>query len=317
MSTEVTDTTADRDNRLDHSDLTDAERGELETGDASAAADTGADDAAGAAASGDGADAGAAAAAAATSDDDDRQTVRSALETATRAADLAARALEATTKPAPAADTVETVTPRDYDAELKALKAQYDAGDIDRDAYDEQRDAVRDARADFLVEQRVSQRLQQHDTQSRQATWEQTYGHFLSHADNQRLTGPALNAAFNAAIQASFQANPNQSFDELLAGARKQVFDEVGIVQATPVPKPTAEQVRKAVDQRRPQDTERPADIGSLPRAGADTAAAGEEQLDALPIEDLEDWLARNPGKADAYLAGAPGGLRDHPRDVA
>jgi hypothetical protein len=288
------------DDRLEHEDLTVAERAELEQQEEtqqSAPAQFQPP------------------AAAAEPRDDDREVLLAATQAATQAAQAATEALRRQQQPVQTEPTPDpTPAQRDFNAEFAALKESYNAGNIDRDEYFEQRLTLEQQRSEALVEQRVAERLQQREQQASQQSWEQTYAGFLGQAENAKLTGPALNAAFNTAIQTLYQQDPAISHSELLAKARDQVFTEIGI----PVPSAaeTADKIAKAVSGRRAADPP-PMDTGRIPQAGALTPSAQDAQLDDLPADQLEDWLARNPSKAEAYLEGAPGGLRDYPRAAA
>jgi hypothetical protein len=296
------------DDRLDHEDLTEAERAELEAGDHEAQQ---------AAADAEAARTAAQQQAGTDDDDDDQDDDRAVLiataKAATDAANAATEALRRQQQP-PQPDPEQQPAARDFAAEEAALRQKYEDGEIDRDEFYDARLTLERERSESLVETRVAERLQQRDQQTVQQQWEGAYAAFLQDQANARLTGRALNAAFNTAIQEIFQQDPSITHDALLAKARDQVYNEIGV----PVPsaQETREKIDKAVKGRR-ADEPPPMDTGRIPQAGSITPNAQDAQLDDLPADQLEDWLARNPSKAEEYLAGAPGGLRDHPRAVA
>lgn len=301
------------DDRLDHEDLTEAERAELEASDQEAQQ---------AAADAEAAKAAAEQQQAGTDDDDDdddrgqdddRAVLIATAKAATDAANAATEALRRQQQP-PKPEPEPQPAARDFAAEEAALRQKYEDGEIDRDEFYDARLTLERERSESLVETRVAERLQERDQQTVQQKWEGAYSAFLQDQANARLTGRALNAAFNTAIQEIFQQDPSITHDALLAKARDQVYTEIG------VPVPSAQETREKIDNAvkgRRADEPPPMDTGRIPQAGSITPNAQDAQLDDLPADQLEDWLARNPSKAEEYLAGAPGGLRDHPRAVA
>jgi hypothetical protein len=210
------------------------------------------------------------------------------------------QAVAAQQEPAPA--------PRDFNAELSALEARYDDGEIELKEFLRERDAVREAQLDARI---AAQQAAAHAQQT-ERSWAEAYIGFFQGADaeaNARLASPALKPGFDAiAVQLVQQG---KSFDEALTEARRQVFEQVGI--PLPGSRSADEAIAKAAQQRQPATRPGPG-LGDMP-AAASLATGAAQELDNLPIEDLEMRIARmSPTELDAYLASSEGGLRDNPR---
>lgn len=284
-----------RDDRLDHDDLSDAERAAIEEG-----TDTGAEPA-------QAPPAPAATPAPAPAEED---TATSELREAAHALTAAAQAMQQAqaAQQQPAAAQEPAPAPRDFEAELAALEAKYDDGEIEMKEFLRSRDAVREAQMEAKLDAR---RAAEHAQQLEQS-WAQAYMGFFQGPEaevNARLASGVLKTGFDAiAVELVAQG---KSFNEALTEARRQVFEQVGI--PLPGSKSADDAIAKATQQRQPANRPGPG-LGDMP-AAASLATGAAQELDNLKIEDLEMRIARmNPTELDAYLASAEGGLRDNPR---
>lgn len=287
---------ADRDDRLDHDDLSDAERAAIEdendTGTA-AAAQTVAE----------------APPAAQTPPAPEQDTSANELREAAHALTAAAQAMQAQARPAePAQQQAEAPAPRNFEAELAALNVQYDDGELDVKDLIAKRDQIRDAQ----IEQRLMhQRVEQQQAQA-QAAFASAYTEFFGGAEsiiNARLGTDAIKPGFDALTVQLIQQG--HAYKDALVEARKQVFEQIGI----PLPTSTNAQqaIADATAARAPKDRPGPT-LADMP-AAASLATGATAELDNLPIEQLEARIAAmNPQALEEYLASSEGGLRDNPR---
>jgi hypothetical protein len=291
--------TEDRDDRLDHEGLSDAERAAIEEQD-----DQGNDTKPPAA------DAGAppAASPAAEADDEDQDDERTELREAARDLREAAAAMRAKEQAVEQPPAEPAPAPRDYDAEMAALEEKYENGEIENREF--QRAFGEIVRARTLDEAR--QERQAEVAKQQQEAFARAYGEFFTGAEaevNQRLQTKALKGGFDdIVVQLVAQGTSHM---DALREARRQVFEQVGLS----LPGAADEKAAKedAVAKRASRDRPAPG-LGDVPAAGA-LSTNVDSELDSLDVVELEKRLARmSPDKVEAYLASADGGLRDNPR---
>lgn len=295
-----------RDDRLEHDDLSDAERAAIEgTNDIGTEAATAAAAVAPAAA----------APAPAQGDDGAASELREAANALTASAQ-AMQQIHAAMSQQQAQAAAEPATPppaaRDFNAELAALEARYDDGELDMKEFMRERDAVREAQLEARMEAKLQAQQSAAQAQALEQSWASAYTGFFSGADaqvNARLATDALKPGFDAlAVRLIAEG---KTFDQALTEARRQVFEQIGI----PLPTATSgeDAVAKATAARQPAARPGPG-LGDMP-AAASLATGAAQELDNLPIEELEARIARmSPAEQEAYLASADGGLRDNPR---
>jgi hypothetical protein len=265
------------------------------------------------------ADAGGAPAAGAEDDDgapvtgDDIRTLAAAATQAAQAASAATQELAASRAPAPAPAAAAPTEP-DWNAERTALKAKYDAGEIDEDEYEAAREDLIERKADYKAAARadevISKRLAQREAQDADRNWESALTAFNADATNATFTtDPVRAAAFRAVLDTVAKENPKASYADWLNTTRDRVATAFGVKVPTAA---SADDIRRAVNERKKGLPAPLPDLTRAPAAGA--AATG----DGLPTSELEDRLAamqaKDPRLVDAFLADAPGGLRDNPR---
>lgn len=233
---------------------------------------------------------------------------------------------------APAAVDPETpavpVEP-DWDAERKALRAKYDEGELDDDAYEQERENLIERKAEWKADQRASQiveqRLQaeanaqsQRWQEARDQEWDAALKSFMDDKANAPiLTNSDRNDVLNVMLQKVSNENPTAPFDAMFAEAAARTRKLLNLPGAEPDQgKQQQAAVAKAVAARQP--TSAPPDMSRAPQAGMGNDRGDEfADLDNMDVDDLENRLARM-SEADVlrYLETAPGGLLDNPRGV-
>lgn len=199
---------------------------------------------------------------------------------------------------------------RDFDAELAELERQYDEGDINQAQFRErERELVRE-QARLEVAREAESRQQQDAEATAAQQWEAAQRQFFTDPGNAALVeGPIKLAAFEAAVkEAVNHVQAGATYADVLTKARELV---------TGVPAVDAEAAaRSAAAQRRISEPGAQPTLRDVPNAAATGDVPG-ASLDHLDIDALEDRLARmSDADREAYLAGAPGGLRDNARAV-
>lgn len=229
---------------------------------------------------------------------------------------MAARSAQPTE---PAAPAEEAPAPRDFDAELKALKQKYEDGDIeDQEEYEAQRDAIRDERTAARVLADVQKQQEAAAAQAAKeaadaadAAWAEDTKAFFADPGNAALIDDEVKqAAFNAAVAVEYRNAKGQIDNQtLLAKARER------ITGVAPTAQENADKIRKETFEREKNAREAPATtLRDAPAAGGEGEQAG-TALDNLPTSELEDALmGMTPEARDRFLENAPGGLRDNPR---
>lgn len=225
------------------------------------------------------------------------------------AADRAAAA--SASKSTPDADDV---TPRDFDAELAALEQKYDDGDIDHAEYRKaERALIREqTQAETLAavakqNEAAAEAARKAHEAAQEVAWNEANATFFADPGNAALIGDNVKrAAFQAAVQDAFtDAKGTLSFDQVLVKARERI---TGVAAVDP-----KKAIAEANFARR--DTSAPAQtLRDVPNASSNNDSPG-ATLDSMSVADLEDALMQMDAAATAkYLASAPGGLNDNPR---
>lgn len=242
-------------------------------------------------------------------------------ESARALADAATQLAEAAKAMRPAEQAPATqaaAAPRDWDGERAALKAKFDAGELDEDAYDAARERLLEDRADARIDEQVHARLAQAEKAASQASWDRTVSAFRADPQNAKVFEDAARQnTFAALVQVAASENPTGSYADWLNAARDRTLAAFNIAAATAVADPAkaAAEIAKSAQQRADAAGKPSRTVDAAPAAGAAVQTGPDASLDALGISDLEDALARLPAdKVEQYLAGAPGGLRDNPR---
>ena len=289
------DTDTDRDDRLDYEDMTAEERAVIEgsndEGEAPRATAPPTEDAD--------------PAPAAPSGNDEAADIREAAQAMREAAE-AIKAASPKQEQAPPADDPAPPAARDYNAELNTLRQRYEDGELEQAEYLDLRDEVRDAR----LRDQIRQEQVQSEQERAQERWAQAYTTFASDEANQRLMTGVLKPGFDQLALQNIQSG--MDYEAALAAARDTIFDQLGL--AKPGAKERADKVADAVAQRAPKERPGPT-LRDAPAADRDRGTNPNDDWDSLPIEELEKRLATaSPERIEAYLADAPGGLRDNPK---
>jgi len=253
--------------------------------------------------------------------DDQGNDIRTLAVAATKAAEAASAAaaeLAASRQPPQKEDPASAAQAEpDWDAKKSELKAKYDAGEIDDDEYEKQREDLIEQKADYKATKRIDEvltsRLAKQAETAAEQDWNQALAAFGADENNKKFVGdPVRAAAFNATLQAVWKENPNQGYLAAMQTARDRVMTAFGL---KPADDPKAK-IDAAVAERAGKKPGTPPNISALPSAGV--PAGGDNNfatLDSLSIDELENTLSRMPAnKVEEYLATAKGGLRDNPR---
>lgn len=215
--------------------------------------------------------------------------------------------------PEPEPDPAPADPARDFEAELKALKEEYEEGRLDMDEYLGKRDDIRDERSDARLEARLAaEREQQTAEQARlsqeatQQRWKDATTEFFADPTNAALVdNPIKTGAFQAAIQEAGKQVPQGDFNAVLAKARE-------LVGGAPVSDVDVK-LRDAKHQRIKGEPEPAPTLRDVPNAASHETPGA--MLDGMEISDLEDKVMQmTPEARDRWLATAPGGLGDNPR---
>jgi hypothetical protein len=244
--------------------------------------------------------------------------VRALAQAATEAARVAGAAVAelAASRAQPVAQAAAAPAEPDWAAKKAELKAKYDAGEIDDDQYEAAREQLIEQKADYEVERKVdtlvSKRLAKAAEQDAETRWNNALATFQANAENAKfVSDPVRAAAFNATLQVIGREMPNATYEQMLDAALNRTLEAFGQKRAPD----GKEKIEAAIAQRAGAKPPAPPNIGALPSAGVPGGGDNFAQLDSLPIDDLENTLARMPAdKVDAFLASAKGGLLDNPR---
>lgn len=234
----------------------------------------------------------------------------------------AAAAAAAPPQPAPAAVPAVPLPPKpeppkDFDSELKALRAKYDNDEIDFDAYADARDALAMERADYTARlaawevqrdqveaaaKAAAENAQQQFQQVANA-WAEKHKAFLANPLRQKAVQDAIDAIDDGKM----------SPEELFAKVEAVVFDAFNwkpeTAAAAPAGTVNREGVRKeALKGRQPDTSNVPATLSKVSGRAPDNIAGDYSDLDSKDIDELEDAInSMSPAELERYLAAAPG----------
>jgi len=307
---------------------------EDETGDVDDDEDEGDDDDAGGDEAASGTDEAAGAAAASNSAAGADAAAAASVATATTA-DAAAATTATESEEIPLEDEVAGFTPRrelpadhkeqltKLDADLTALEAEYDAGNINFKAFRERERAIVNQRSELESIAEEHAQVESLNKQAKAQRWQGAVSDFLKDEENARFRSKAGSAALNAALHQLY-ANPKYqgaSYSYLLATARHNVLTELGLPTAQPAAaaagaaaagkggktktSTTAERVRRAADNAAAARDALPKNLGDVPAAGSTDAGTDEfAHIDKLTGDDYEEAVASlNPKQYARYEA--------------
>lgn len=234
-----------------------------------------------------------------------------------------------------AAETTTTeaapITEATFDAERSAVQTKFDTavtdldekldkGEIDqgeRDRLFKQADAERERtredilerKADWKAETRISARLAAERETAVQGTWESTWRAFANDEVNKAFLGdPIRKAAYEAVLQAVGKESPTMPFADMMATARDRTAAAFSMKIGGDATATDAAKIAAAQRERDKKTGDIPRSPAAAPSAGIPGSATTESDLDAMPIDDLENTLARmTPAQQAAYLASAAG----------
>lgn len=259
------------------------------------------------------ADAAEAAAAAAAAAKDAPPTESAPAEPAAKAqTDSAPEPQHAHTPPAPTATAVPPVAPpmpviavdaalaaRDFDAELSALQAKWDEGDLDQAQYSRAFAEIVRAQTVLATQQSLAAQFAQAAQAAQAQTFEQQATAFLSLPENRDILDPTRYTLFQALINQVDEAT-NRSLDNaaLLMEAHRRF--------RAAIPAPAA---ASAPPDRTPDMSQIPPRIASAPAAAtARTQHHDVERLASMPIEDAERaMMSMSPEQIEQLLERTPG----------
>jgi hypothetical protein len=199
-------------------------------------------------------------------------------------------------------------TARDYAAEIKALKTQYEAGEIDDDKYEEDREAIVEARTIHNSESRIAEQLAEQG-------WKANVSSFLQLPDNAALLrSPEMKdlwqSMMNRTVTEAAAAGKQLSDWEILSLGRDKLFQTLGIsANADPVPPPVKPPETPAKPNQAPNLTNVPPTLARAPSAAPTGAKTTAESLAAADnIFDIEAHMATlSEAQADEMLRTLPG----------
>lgn len=255
-------------------------------------------------------------------------------QSATAAAlDAVAKAVAPKSEPAVDPTPAAPAEP-DWEGEKKALRAKYEANELDDDAYEQAREALLERKTEHRAQQLASKAVEERfakDQADREAQakkdadarWDSAVGTWMQDAGNAALFGDQAKATtFNALLAAVAKEKPNLAYADLLNETRDRTLRAFGQTVAAPAADAAAKAaVEKALKDRATGTPPPPVDMSRAPVAGdggnGDERTNKYAELDNLDVDDLENRLAHMPeDQIDDYLASAPGGLLDNPRQA-
>lgn len=217
------------------------------------------------------------------------------------------------------APRIDPGAPRDFNAELGALKAKYNAGDLDDDAYESAREEVIEARTLFKAQATIADQISQR-------AWEANINAFLQLPENATLLRSESmrdfwQAAMNRYCAEEAAEGRNPSDWEILTGARDKLYQEMGISTAPTPPAPAPQNPTAGAPPlsasapppvKLPNLSNIPPSIGSAPNAGATGAKPTAEALAGQDIFEIEKFMSGQSEEAqDAMLRTLPGSFAD------
>lgn len=220
---------------------------------------------------------------------------------------------------APAPVQEQVTPPRDFDAEKNALRERREKGEIDEAEYEKLNEDLTEAKLEAKFTRRLEETSRAQLEQRAQENWERDVRDFGAKAENRSLfENPAQRLVFDAMLKEAGKAltGADATHQKWLEYAKEKTFEAFNIKPSGTDPKAAIAAAQAARDKKagdRPGQT-----LDNAPSAGAEVDTDTPDwmrALDALPISDHEDAMARlPPDKLAQYLESAPGGLKDHPR---
>jgi hypothetical protein len=234
-----------------------------------------------------------------------------AAEAAAKAAEAAKPIVQAYVPPA----TDEPQAPKDFDAANAALQKQYDDGDLDAVELGKAQRELNKEEAAFTAkhivwEERQAERAEVLKTQAAavETDWNTAAIAFQTqHAEFMSDEGHKV-ALQDAVAVIDTQTKGTLAASELLERAGKLVFAQFNYNPNAAPAKTEAQLKAEALKERLPAEGVKT--LADAPSAAAIQIRGNEShaELDALPIDKLEEALARMPGpQREAYLASSPG----------
>jgi hypothetical protein len=277
---------------------------------------------------------GAAAAAAAAATDKPAEVVEDAATLAARAQIEATNALNKTVATLadalkPARDDVATtvVAEPDFDkeksdltAKWREIKAQHSRGEIDDDEleraeenFENGREAILERKTAHLVNKEVNTRVQERAVAAADTQWNRDWSVFMANETNAAFIGDHIRkAAYHVTLNDVAAKNPNMPFPDMMKTAMDQTKAAFGIQPDGATAAQERDKIAAAEAERQRKAGKAPTNVAVAPSAGVARDNSAEAALDALPISDLEDTLARmTEAQREAYLRSAPGGSAD------
>jgi len=204
--------------------------------------------------------------------------------------------------------TITPGAPRDFAAEIKELKAQYEAGTIDDDAYEEAREGIVEARTLYNAQATIAEQLAEQG-------WRANVGAFLQLPENAALLrSPEMKdlwqTMMNRTVTEAAEAGRTLADWEILSGGRDRLFQTLGI-STTPVPEAPAAAPPKP--NQAPPLGNVPPTLAKAPAAAPSGAKTTAETLAGSDnIMEIEAFMAtQSEEQADALLRSLPGAFAD------
>jgi len=204
-----------------------------------------------------------------------------------------------------------------HNSALSELRTKFDADEISRDEYEDQRDEIKEKLAEYKIVER--ERLR--DALKDEVTWDREQAAFMGarkeYVGEVQTDGTIkktsrstlLLGALQAAIKEVEATTPGLPGIQLLVKADKIVKDAFGLNKKV-------EEIKKVEEKKEEKKT--PAEIlkekgisklpdeanlGDVPEAGKNLTEDGWGAIDRLPDKKREEWLAKQPQKVvDAYV---------------
>lgn len=189
-----------------------------------------------------------------------------------------------------------------------ALRAQLTAGDIELDAYEDQKDQLI-AKEQALREQNLKATIAQEQAQqNNQARWQWEQERFFGSKDNEIYQDKYLMVMLDAAIKdlANLPENASRNGAWFLQEADKIVRARTGNTKEQAQPNAGENQNNQAAANRKPDLNKIPKSLGNLPSADLNDTGSDEfSHLDRLEGMELEMALAKMPKDQQQRYLGA------------
>lgn len=205
--------------------------------------------------------------------------------------------------------TINPGQPRDYKAEIAALKVQLEAGTLDDDQYEEQADAIKQARWEYESHAKIAAQLEQ-------SNWNTNHNIFLQDPSNTLLAkSQSLATAWYDAMkrvadhQASIGNWPIPDITLMQMG-RDLLYTEAGLTAAHPAATPTpATPAATQPAPRVPNLSGIPPTLGAAPGAAPTGARETIDTMAGKGIVDIERAMAgMTEAQLDEFMRRVPGG---------